>query len=440
MEKLTHGWFCVRNRTTEEVKAGVSIDQRHENEKLFFKTPPWNILDKKRVGIASLKTSLGRMLSDHVTNEFPEICKEIDARYTQARIELEELGPPRQTTHEQLQYLIKLAGNYQRSVEDSLNGRYYEEGFHPSKIRMHIQDAHDVFNSAMQKSGQTMPFRSTAESFDDPVIAAGKVRSTSSSTIYEEIKTLYKTSRGRELPGQSNPAVQEALFRRQTVNWAKIATAHITKVILIINDGNDTLFDRGCPDESIRKKIRDRVDPEIIESLSRAWDGLQSLLQDERSGLLQTTNHYFADNLAKAGHERFLAALKKLGFQDGSAAPINFSAMTGLVHLSNETAAIHSIHDTVEAYYKVALKRFIDNVNIQCVERILLGPDGPVNIFNPEYVGDLSAVEIASIAAEDFATSSTREELKLQISRLDEARKIISGRGANHSAKKRRYA
>ena len=431
----------MRNRTTQEVKSGVSIEQRHELEKSFFKTAPWNVLDKKRIGIASLKASLGKLLSDHVANEFPEICKEIDIRYTQARDELDELGAPRQTTHEQLQYLIRLAGNYQRSVEDSLNGRYCEDGLHPSKIRMHIQDAHDIFNRAMHEKGQTMHFRSTEESFDDPTTGEGQDDSSGSdANIYNEIKNLYRTSRGRELPGQSNPAVQEALFRHQTQYWEEIAEQHIAKIIQIINDGNDALFDRSCPDKAIRKKIRNRIDPEISDSFSKAWEELHGILRDERSGPLQTTNHYFADNLAKAGNERFIAALRKLGFRDGIAAPINFAAMTGLVHLSNEASAIHHIHDTVKAYYKVALKRSIDNVNVQCVERNLLGPEGPVNIFNPEYVGDLSAGDVAAIAAEDFATSSTREELKQQIGRLDEARKIISGRGASHFAKKRRYA
>ncbi|KAI9719100.1 MAG: hypothetical protein M1812_003730 [Candelaria pacifica] len=122
-ERLNHGWFCVRNRKPEEITAGFTIEQRHEMERVFFDAAPWKVLDKKRVGISALKASLGRLLSNHVASEFPEIRKEIETRYSKCREELDELGAPRQTTHEQMQYVLRLAGTYQRKVEDSLNGR-----------------------------------------------------------------------------------------------------------------------------------------------------------------------------------------------------------------------------------------------------------------------------------------------------------------------------
>jgi len=474
-ERLTHGWFCVRNRTTTEILSGVTIEQRHENERKFFGTAPWNVLDKKRVGISSLKISLGRLLSDHVANEFPEIRKEIDDRYSRARKELEQLGAPRQTTHEQMQYLIRLAGAYQRQVEDSLNGRYAAEGTHPSKLRMHVQNANEQFNNEMHAKGCTMAFRSTEESLDDKVIeeennpfgyhpqsttsSQSNARPKSSrsgspvkfgagpdapanfgagsmpqpkSSIYENIRKLYRTSRGTELPGHVNPTVLETLFAHQTINWQSIAEKHISRVIALLWGGLEALFVSTCLDDGIRKKIRSRVDPEVEESVERAREELQRILNDERTGPLITNNHYFADNLAKARAERFVAGLKKLGFEDGTNANINFKAMTAMVHLSNEASAIHDIHDTLAAYYKVALKRFIDNVVLQVVERNLLGLKGPVSIFTPDYIGALSAGDLASIAAEGFATSNTRTELRFQISRLEEARKVCSGRSSSN--------
>ncbi|KAJ5291536.1 hypothetical protein N7478_000787 [Penicillium angulare] len=42
VESLTHGWFAVRNRSTQEIKEGVSIEGRHQKEKEFFSTvQPW---------------------------------------------------------------------------------------------------------------------------------------------------------------------------------------------------------------------------------------------------------------------------------------------------------------------------------------------------------------------------------------------------------------
>lgn len=43
---------------------------------------------------------------------------------------------------------------------------------------------------------------------------------------------------------------------------------------------------------------------------------------------------------------------------------------------------IYRIHDTLKADYKVSLQRFIDNIPHQVIERNLLGPSGPLYIFN----------------------------------------------------------
>ena len=51
------------------------------------------------------------------------------------------------------------------------------------------------------------------------------------------------------------------------------------------------------------------------------------------------------------------------------------------LHLSNEVSVIYDIHDTLKAYYKVAIKCFIDNVKNQVIQQNLLGLSGPVNIF-----------------------------------------------------------
>ena len=214
-EKLKHGWYCVRNRSTQEVMEGVTTEQRHENERAFFKTSPWNELDNKRTGITNLKLNLGKLLSQHIGREFPEIRKEIDVHYLRCRNELTQLGSPRQNSQEQLQYLIKLATTYQRHVEDALGGRYTDAGTHPSKLRMHVQNAGDRFNEEMHARGYTMAFKSSEDELEvgSKVQKIDEYEFASNSDledeeekkkldIYDEIKKLWRTSRGRELPGK----------------------------------------------------------------------------------------------------------------------------------------------------------------------------------------------------------------------------------------------
>lgn len=63
VEKLNHGSFAVRNRSTKDINDGVDIEGRHQKEKEFFSlVAPWNELKKDRVGVQALKDFFGRAL------------------------------------------------------------------------------------------------------------------------------------------------------------------------------------------------------------------------------------------------------------------------------------------------------------------------------------------------------------------------------------------
>jgi hypothetical protein len=99
------------------------------------------------------------------------------------------------------------------------------------------------------------------------------------------------------------------------------------------------------------------------------------------------------------------------------------------VHLSNEDQAVNDNHDILRTYYKVALKRFPDNVVLQVTERILLGDNGqgkgPVRTLSPEFVTDLSEVELDDIAGEDPITGSARAEKQARMERLRKALELV---------------
>lgn len=86
-------------------------------------------------------------------------------------------------------------------------------------------------------------------------------------------------------------------------------------------------------------------------------------------------------------------------------------------YLSNEDQAVFDIHDILRAYYKVAIKRFSDNVVVQVVERCYLGNKGPVKYVDPGYIGELSDEELSDIAAESYATSSARNDTSHRLNR-----------------------
>lgn len=419
VERLNHGWFAVKNRSTKEIQDGVTTDQRHINEKIFFGTLPWKQLPKDRVGIASLKKFLGKLLYDHIRGEFPGLVQEIRNYINTCRRELEALGPPRQTSMEQRQFVTRLAASYQRSVTDSLSGHYDSAlpPSHPLKLRMRLQNANESFGRSMEKNGHTRLFRQVDCTVDQSI----KRRMKPEESIYDWIRGLYREARGAELPGTVNPAVLENLFRQQSVRWESLARGHIAAVELIIQEFNQVLLEGLIPEDSIRTKIQVRNMMFYNNARATASKQLDQILTDERGGILQTINHYFADTLAKTREDRVLERLKDVGLEDGTVQQINLTAIAHAAHLSNEDQAVYDIHDILKAYYKVALKRFMDNVIQQVVERIHLGSEGSVKAITPEYAGSLSDSELLDIAAESYATSSTRTDIGYKLERLEKA-------------------
>jgi hypothetical protein len=86
-----------------------------------------------------------------------------------------------------------------------------------------------------------------------------------------------------------------------------------------------------------------------------------TILNDERGGILQTVNHYFADTLSSIREERVLTRLRDAGLE-ANYGGVDIDRVMKTVHLSNEDQAVNDIHDTLKAYYKVVMKRFIDNI------------------------------------------------------------------------------
>jgi hypothetical protein len=75
-------------------------------------------------------------------------------------------------------------------------------------------------------------------------------------------------------------------------------------------------------------------------------------------------------------------------------------------------AATFNTHDRLAAYSDVAMNRFIDNVGLQVVEHYLLGPKGPLHIFDAQYVVEESkrdATLLERIAGESVSKREQRE-------------------------------
>jgi hypothetical protein len=411
----------VRNRSTQEINDGVTIEDRHRHEKHFFSTcAPWTDLKKDRVGIFSLKKFLGGLLYTHICNEFPGVVKDIEQLSSTTQNELELLGPSRQTSADQRRFLTRLATTYQQDVANALSGNYDPELDVRSslKLRMHVRTLNDEFAANMASEGHTKIFQTVTGGIDEEFARS----SGDQGDILEWIREIYRDSRGAELPGTVNPVVLENMFRQQSSKWRDIATTYMEQVNDAVHKFNKENLERRIPDNDVKERLKSKLSQGEKTTDTDAREQLSKILNDERGGILQTVNSFYADTREKIRKERVLARLKATGLHDG--ALFNTTQVMKSVHLSIENQSVNDIHDVLKAYYKVAMKRFTDNVVLQVTERHILGLKGPIKILSPDTIGTFSDNELQEIAGENFATSSARNELVAKHERFQKALEI----------------
>ncbi|KAJ5350323.1 hypothetical protein N7541_008050 [Penicillium brevicompactum] len=418
VEKLTHGWFAVRNRSTKEINEGVTVEGRHRIEKDFFaQAHPWKSLQKNRVGIDALKGFLGHLLYDHIRSEFPAVIKDIEGLSSETEKDLELLGLPRQSASDQRRFLMRLVCVYQSQVHKALHGNYDEalDAQSPLKLRMHVRKLNDQFALLMSRKGHAKLFRTIQGKIDSDF----KRQEQETQNIYEWIRGYYVDSRGPELPGIVNPVVIENMFRQQSSPWEALGKIYLGAIADLVCAFNTQVLKSIVPDDEVRENLRAFLSPREQENKHQALDCLQRILNDERGGVLQTVNHYYADTLSSIRRERVLARLEGLGFNDG--VPFDTEKVLKSVHLSNDDQAVYDIHDMLKAYYKVAIKRFTDNIVMQVTERHILGDDGPVKVLSPDLIGSLTELQLAELAGESFMTASRRNDLTAKAERFRKA-------------------
>lgn len=422
---LNHGWFVVRNRSTEEVQKGISFAERRANESRFFMKDPWRTLDNDRVGIPALEKFLRKLLFDHIRKEYPSLVQEINTLMERCAKDIEELGPRRETSDEQRRMLIEIATEFQSSAKNSLMG-FYEMDCLTQKslrVRMHIQNLNEEFSDKVWKYGHTKSFTgkpsAPPESENTPIDPEEEALS-----IYDWIKDAYRQSRGAELPGMVNPGVVQLLFKMQTTKWEKLAENHIARVKERVEEFNIDLLRQKCPDDTLRQKIWMRLRPLFAAVYKRANEELGAILEDERGGILLTYNHYYAANLDYSREQRIIAIMDHSGVTGDGTNPN--AVIIKKKPVSNEEQAVNEIHDVLQAFYKVARKRFVDCVALQVIERHFLGPSGPIRSFSPTFVGNLSPEELRAIAGEEQTIIEKRKNLTAKLERLQGAQDIAN--------------
>jgi len=107
---------------------------------------------------------------------------------------------------------------------------------------------------------------------------------------------------------------------------------------------------------------------ELLSRYREVVEHIQFLLRTERVGNLLTINHYFSKTLDKLRSERSAEPIEDFFFSSSNAAQ--------RTPVGNMEHTVRDIHDILRSYYKVASKRFVDNVCMQGRDyHLITGPD-----------------------------------------------------------------
>jgi GTPase SAR1 family protein len=354
--KLDLGWHVLRNRSSDE--KGWSSEQRDENEREFFRTSNWKVLDKKDVGIESLLSKVSKLLLRRFAEVVPHVVSEIERKLEETRKGLDDLGEGSGTILEmraKLSAWCKVSKDYVYNAAEGYYRDQYRSPFfdteigdgHRRKLRARIDLENERFEEDLRNFGHTIEIFHGQSSPTDYVdnIAEGvnpPRRMTRADFIATNIEPVLLESTGKELRGDSNPLLVYKMFEKQSRNWDKLATRHMAAIERICEEFLYEVLDsvwpgifqdrvwsafieeplddrRGDANKELERLCRDRsryaksYDQEFTEGVKR-WEGRFQVIENTGSDDAVPTFHPLTLG------ERYLA--KMLSYYEVCSAPI----------------------------------------------------------------------------------------------------------------------
>jgi hypothetical protein len=469
---LALGYYVVRNR-------GADDDDKFDQSAVeqLFREKPWSDLPKDRLGVQALKARLGELLGQITRREFPRLQKDVQKQLTDCRSQLDRLGPARQTEQEQRLFLSALGRQFQELVQAALNAHYYShsafENTGELRLITDVVNLTEQFNSdfedkahlrhfetqcktsgnrneneSEEAKSDSWPETSTNQSpvddlgFEDPILENIVTRDFEvdypRDDIMDWLGELYLQSRGVEL-GTFGGAILSSAFREQSSKWEKLTQVYVSKVILAIHRFMITAVNMLCTDIRVQQEIWSSILEEVLDRYRAAMNQARFLVSTEREKRPYTLNHYFNEELQISRGNRIAALLEGKARREVQANAFGKGVVTTdnlIVDLesvrhattskSNAEHVKEELHDILQSYYKVARKRFVDNVYHQAIDHCLLtGPASPLAVFSQEWAIKLEAEQLENIAGESPITKERRSTLEKKINDLEVAMRIL---------------
>ena len=342
--KLRLGFFMLKNPSPAELGEHITLESRRKTELAFFTSERWNghDLNLSRAGVDALHSFLQSLLETHIEKELPKVRSEIANLLSRSQDQLLDLGHERPTVSDQRMFLSRLSMAFCAIVQSAIDGTYrnittgffgYEQSdISHNRLRASIHDLNGTFAIFMRVQSQRWKVWQSSSSGDpnDCNSAAEGIASASLDSHFltarfsdliskkefdnwimkvdrcvslsdEHMLTLtqvYRNTRGRELPGNTNNTLLTELYHAQSSRWSQIARTHTQAVQRTVATFINQVMYHVAKADPVRIGLQHIVDLTLQENLGAALEELKKLCDDKMQPI--TYNHYFTDNIQKA--------------------------------------------------------------------------------------------------------------------------------------------
>ena len=427
------GWHVLKNMDSETGSGALS--NRDEEESHFFSKGIWPTLPGSILGIVPLRERLSKLLLVQIAAELPSLVEEIELKSAACRTGLEKLGQPRASIEEQGQYLITLSQACQALTKAAVDGTYNDDFFGDAKtdagyqkrIRAVVQNLNQSFSETMTRDGHHFVI---TDSSDASLLQASRPKENNLSRpeFLKRIESLMNRTRGRELPGTFNPMVVSDLFFEQSSPWEELARAYIVHVVSAVRAFLRHLTSHASDISTSSALFQTLVEPALERISKDVKSKTAELLASHQRCHPITYNHYFTETVQQVRKKRVTAELTRI-IQDvfgvSSLHPSEQSRyiemdyqplLNALVSYTNPDLnqyACSEVLDCMQAYYKVALKRFVDDLAVEAVEKEIIAKLS--DIVSPIRVTSLDSDVVTDIAGESGESRAERSQLETQL-------------------------
>ncbi|KAH8776538.1 P-loop containing nucleoside triphosphate hydrolase protein [Diaporthe sp. PMI_573] len=385
--KLTLGWHVLRNKGYDTIDD--NSEQRDKREAEFFADSAWSVLELEQLGVETLRKRLREVLWNQIRQGLPGVKSDVQTGIRDCHNKLTQLGSARDSRKSKQKYLLHISSRLTKLIRAAIDGVYADRFFecYPGqrdaferRLRANVQKTLTDYSKEMTADGHSLE---VVEDDMDPVRTSKYVYR---NEYLHTVKTSMEECRARELPGTYNPMVVGDLFSRQCKPWQAITQ----KLVELIHEAAAITFNKLlseiCDANTKNRLMKGIIQPKLHDLRQQLQNHVAELLEPHLSVHPITYNEYLTDTVQQIQGDRHkrkfdATAIKMCKYDTETALDVPSTSVSlgyllrSLLEATKPNPREYAASlaaDVTAAYYKVALKKFVDDVSVNAVEVCLI--------------------------------------------------------------------